>query len=150
MPEITPHPDSARILQVGRNLTDVFRGFLPGIQFLLLDRDGSFHCAFRTLLANAGIRCVRTPPQSPNCNAHIDRFHRSFKREVADRMIFLGEEHLRSTIDEYLAYYHRERNHQGLAGRIIEPSAEVGSLEGQVRHRERLGGLLNYYYRDAT
>jgi hypothetical protein len=40
-----------------------------------------------------------------------------------------------------------ERNYQGLANRIILP--ESGPLErtGSVRKRQRLGGMLNYYYR---
>ena len=83
-------------------------------------------------------------------SAHIERFHGSFKREVADRMIFFGERHLQKSIDEFLEYYHRERNHQGLAGKIVDPGAEIGLSEGKVRRRERLGGMLNYYYREAA
>jgi len=38
---------------------------------------------------------------------------------------------------------HRERNHQGVENRIIEP--EFGSAEkGEVGCRERRGGLLRY------
>ena len=45
--------------------------------------------------------------------------------------------------------FHRERSHQGLENRIIEP--EFGSVEkGEVGCRERLGGLLRYRYRDAA
>ena len=123
---ITPHPDAAWILQVGRNLTDAFGGFLHGKRFLIMDRDGSFRAAFRSLLEGAGVQPARTPARSPNYNAHVERFHGSFKREVANRMIFLGEDHLRRVIVEYLEYYHRERNHQGLAGRVIQPEAEIG------------------------
>ena len=65
-------------------------------------------------------------------------------------MIFFGETHLQHSIDEFLEYYHEERNHQGLDGRIIDPPKGIGSLEGEVRHRERLGGMLNHYYRDAA
>jgi len=65
-------------------------------------------------------------------------------------MIFLGEEHLRRVVAEYLEYYHRERNHQVLDGRIIQPALEVGAANGKVRRRQRLGGMLNYYYRDAA
>ena len=83
-------------------------------------------------------------------NSHLERFHGSFKREVADRMIFVGEAHLQRSIDEYLQYYHRERNHQGLAGKIVDPDAEIGSPEGKLQRRERLGGMLNYYYREAA
>ena len=52
-------------------------------------------------------------------------------------------------VGQFCDHYHRERNHQGLENRIIEP--EFGSAEeGEVNCRERLGGLLRYYYRDAA
>ena len=83
-------------------------------------------------------------------NAYIERFHRSFKTEVAERMIFFGEAHLRRAVEEYLVYYHRERNHQDLEGKIIGPEGEVNHNRGKICRRERLGGMLNYYYRDAA
>ena len=147
---ITPYPDAVWILQIGPDLTDAFSGFLLGKRFLIMDRDSSFHAAFRGLLESAGVRPVRTPARSPNCNAHLERFHGSFKREIADRMIFLGEDHLQRATAEYLEYYHRERNHQGLAGRLIDPGAEIGSSSGKICRRQRLGGMLNYYYRHAV
>ena len=147
---ITPYPDGAWMLQLGLNLTDGFTGFLREKTFLIMDRDSSFHAAFRGLLEQAGTMLVRTPPSSPNCSAHIERFHGSFKREVAHQMIFLGEAHLRRSINEYLESYHREQNRQGLAGKDIVPGPEIGSSEGKIRRRERLGGMLNYYYREAA
>jgi len=147
---ITPHPERTWMLQIGRNLTDVVSGFLRGKRYLLMDRDSSFSAAFRGLLEGAGVESIRLPAQSPNCNAYLERFHGSFKSEAADRMIFLGENHLRRVVGEYLEYYHGERNHQGLDGRIIEPRSEVGAAVGKVRRRQRLGGMLNYYYRDAA
>lgn len=49
-----------------------------------------------------------------------------------------------------LPTYHTERHHQGLGNCLIMPdSVQVGTT-GQIRRRERLGGLLNYYYRDAA
>ncbi len=110
----------------------------------------TFHATFRCLLEKAGVRPVRIPARSPNGNAHLERFHLSFKTEVAVRMIFFGEEHLQRTVNEYLVYYHSERNHQGLAGQIIELGKEIGQRQGKMRRRERLGGMLNYYYRDAA
>jgi putative transposase len=147
---ITPHPDTSWLKQIGRQLTDSFSGFLRGKKFVLMDRAGYFSEAFRNLLKQAGVRPVRVPASSPNCNAHIERFIGSFKREVNDRLIFFGEEHLRHTTREYLAYYHQERNHQGIDSRIIEPGKEVGIGDGQIRHRERLGGMLNHFYREAA
>jgi putative transposase len=111
-----------------------------------MDRDAMFHENFRRLLAAAGVRSVRTPPSAPNCNAYLERFHGSFKREAVDRLVLLGENHLRYVVDEYLVHYHEERNHQGRGGQIIEPGIEVGLVEGTIYRRERLGGIFNYYY----
>lgn len=127
-------------------------GFLRGKRYLLMDRDSSFSAAFRGLLERAGVESIRLLAQSPNCNAYayLERFHGSFKSEAADRMIFLGEDHLRRVVGEYLECYHGKRNHQRLDGRIIEPRSGVGAAVGKVRRRQRLGGMLNYYYRDAA
>jgi hypothetical protein len=62
----------------------------------------------------------------------------------------MGEASLRYTLTQYLAHYHAERNHQGLGNQLIAPGPEVSEQTGQVVHRERLGGLLSYYYREAA
>ncbi len=136
--------------QVGRNVTDVVDGFLTNARYLILDRDPLYTDAFRTLLKQAGANVVRLPPRSPNLNAYAERFVRTIKETCLDRMIFFGERSLKRAINEFLEYYHHERNHQGLGNRLIEPQREIGSSEGPVTCRERLGGLLRYYYRDAA
>ena len=65
-------------------------------------------------------------------------------------MIFFGEISLRKAIADYLAHYHYERNHQGLGNRLIESEIGVGGCNGEVECRERMGGLLRYYYREAA
>jgi len=75
---------------------------------------------------------------------------RNLKNECLNRMVFFGEKSLRRAVSEFLEHYHVERDHQGLGNRLIEPSAEVGRVNAQVRCHERLGGLLHYYYRDAA
>ncbi len=57
---------------------------------------------------------------------------------------------LRRAVREFIAHYHAERNHQGLDNRIIQPDGQVARAFGPVRSRERLGGMLRYYYRDAA
>jgi len=147
---MTPGPDDAWIRQVGRNLTDPLDGFLCEKRFCLMDRDAKFTTAFRTLLAGAGIEPVRLPPRSPNLNAWIERFMRSIKSECLDRMIFFGEDSLRRAVREYVAHYHAERNHQGLGNEIIAPVPGPTRAFGRVRCRERLGGMLRYYHREAA
>ena len=102
------------------------------------------------MLADAGVQSVKLPPRSPNLNAHAERFVRTIKESCLDRMILFGEASLRKAISEFVAHYHRERNHQGLGNRlIIAPQAEV-PIQGAIRRRSRLGGMLNYYYRQAA
>ncbi len=83
-------------------------------------------------------------------NAYLERFMRSLKSECLDRMIFFGQKSLECALGEFVEHYHSERNHQGLDNQIIGPSDEVGRGDGEVRCRERLGGMLRYYYRDAA
>ena len=136
--------------QIARNLTDPTDGFLIGKQYVLMDRDGKFCPAFRNLLKDEGAKPLRLPPRSPDLNAYIERFMRSLKSEALSRMIFFGEKSLRRAIKAYLEHYHVERNHQGLGNSLIQPGDEVGQVAGQIECRERLGGLLKYYYRDAA
>jgi hypothetical protein len=57
-----------------------------------------------------------------------------------DSMILLGERHFRRAVTEFVAHYHRERNHQGLENALIEgPPTARG---GRVHRQQRLGGLL--------
>jgi len=89
---------------------------------------------------------VRRPPRSPDLNAHAERFVRSIKEECLARMIILGEQHLRHAIEEYVAHYHGERNHQGLDNRLILDRRCAQTRQNAVACRERLGGLLKYYH----
>jgi hypothetical protein len=65
-------------------------------------------------------------------------------------MIFFGEESLRTAIQNSVAHYHSERNHQGLANQLISPEPGHLSNTGEVQRGQRLGGMLNYYYRAAA
>jgi transposase InsO family protein len=147
---ITPEPDSAFMMQVGRNLTDPFDGFLRGKRFLIMDRDKKYTEEFRELLKGAGTQIVRLPARSPNLNAYAERFILSIKSECLERMVFFGEQSLRRAIAAYVTHYHGERNHQGLGNQLIEPQGCVGSAQGSVQCRERLGGMFKYYYREAA
>ena len=102
------------------------------------------------LLKDSGTNPVRLPARSPNLNAFAERFVLSIKSECLNKIIPLGEKHLRLAIKEYMEHYHIERNHQGLESGIIIADDNVGRSKGDIKSRSRLGGLLNYYYRDAA
>ncbi len=145
---IAPIPDGLWMEQVARNLIDGFSGFLREKRFLIHDRDPLFTRGFRKLLQSAGVTSVRLPPRSPNLNAFAERFVLSIKSECLSRLVILGERHLRRAIAEYVEHYHYERTHQGLGNRLIEGVPERKA--SRVVRRERLGGLLNQYYREPA
>jgi hypothetical protein len=64
-------------------------------------------------------------------------------------MIWFGEEALRKGIQEFVLHYHHERNHQGVGNRLILSERAHADASGTVLRRERLGRMLNYYYRAA-
>jgi hypothetical protein len=146
----TPSSHDQWMSRMAINLTDCVDGFLLGKRYVLMDRDAKFSAAFRNILAAADIKSVRLPPQSPNLNAHLERFFGSLKSKCLNRMIFIGEESLRRAVRHFLAHHHEERTHQGLGNRPISPGKEAGRTAGAIERRERLGALLQYYHRRAA
>ena len=136
--------------QVGRNLTDGVDGFLKGMRYVIHDRDPLFTREFRDLVRAAGVDCIRLPAHSPNLNAYAERFVLSIKSECLNKLVLLGEQHLCRAISEFVEHYHLERNHQGLDHRLLTAPTPPSNDGAPMVRRERLGGILNYYYRSAA
>ena len=146
---ITCQPGEAWMRNMARHLTHGFDGFLLGKRYLILDRDPLFSKRFRDILRGSGVEPLRLPARSPNLNAYAERFVLSLKSECLDKIVPLGERHLRHAINEYVTHYHRERHHQAFGSSIITPE-NLPAADGAIRRRERLGGILNHYYREAA
>jgi putative transposase len=147
------NPDGAWMMQIARNLVDLEDGFLRNATHLIHDRDPLFTKAWVELLKSSGVKSVRIPASSPNCNPYAERFVRTIRNECLEHFVIFGERHLRHLLREYLAHYMRERFHQGLGGRLIVPrtaSENDNSASDGIRCRSRLGGLLNFYQREAA
>src|SRR5947209_14366425 len=123
---IANKPDGLWMDQIARNLTDAVDGFFLGKRYLIHDRDPLYTREFLSILAEARIESVKLPPRSPNLNAHAERFVRTIKEDCLERMIFFGEQSLRTAVREFGAHYHGERNHQGLDNRLITPYKTIG------------------------
>jgi transposase InsO family protein len=147
---ITTHPHESWMLQIARNLTDAEQGALYGKSHLIIDRDRKYSAQFRRLIAEARTAVIRLPPRSPNLNAYAERFVRSIKEECLNRMILVGQGSLRRAIDEFMSHYHLERNHQGLGNQLIREPVRNERADGPVHRRQRLGGMLSFYYRAAV
>jgi len=147
----TPYPDQEWMEQQARNMTMEEWGCLRGCRYLLHDRDAKFCESFRELIESGSVKPLRLPARSPNLNSYAERWVRSVKEECLAKLILLGEASLRRALQQYLLYYHEERNHQGKGNRILFPlRTEARRDAGAVRCRERLGGLLKYYERQAA
>ncbi len=147
---VVRQPLGAWMKQVARNLTDSVDGFLRGMRYLIHDRDPLFTREFRDLLRAAGVECLKLPAHSPNLNAYAERFVLSIKSECLNKLVLLGERHLRWAVSEFVEHYHLERNHQGLDNRLLTAPVSSANDNGPVERRERLGGLLSHYYRRAA
>jgi len=146
---ITNQPCGTWMQRIGRDLTG-WDGFLEGMRYLIMDRDPLYTEAFRRLLRESGVKPLRLPVRSPNLNAFAERWILSIRREALDRMVILGERHLKLVVAQFVAHYHRERHHQGLGGQLIAPRPEDVGGEGEVKCLQRLGGMLRYYHREAA
>jgi transposase InsO family protein len=145
----TLQPDSDLVVQAVRGLL-AEAGSLQGEgRILICDRDPKWTHAMEELLTAAGVRVVRTPAAAPNCNAHAERFVRSIKEECLERIVPVGEWHLQRAIRDFVEHYHAERNHQGIGNALIE-RPPMQRTTGPVRCRQRVGGILRYYYRAAA
>jgi putative transposase len=145
----TTSPNAHWIRRAARQLVDAVDGFALGKTHLIIDRDTKYGDAFRETLSSAGVKIVLCPPRVPQCNAYAERFVRSIKEECLNRLVFLSEEHLRTTISVFIGHYRQRRNHQGMENRLIEPLEFLPKV-GRIRCQKQLGGMLNYYYREAA
>lgn len=145
---LTSHPNATWMRQVATDLTKP-GGFLEGQQFLIHDRDSKYCRTFRTIIESTGVKTVRLPPRSPDLNAHAERWIGSCRRECLSGFIVISETALKRIISEFLNHYHHERNHQGVGNQLLFPGDDL-SDHGPIVTRERLGGKLKYYYREAA
>jgi len=116
---------------------------------LFHDRDPLFKAEFLETLGTGGVKSVKLAPRSPNLNAPAGHFVRTIKESSLERMILFVEGSLRTALHEFVAHCQRKRNHIGLGNRLtIEQALGVGD-SGTIQFRQRLGGMLNYYYREV-
>ena len=147
---LTVHPNEAWMKQIARNATMEDCGVLRDCRYLLHDRDTKFTRSFRAILASGRIEPLALPARSPNLNAYAERWVRSVKEECLSKVILFGERSLRRALSNYVDHFHAERNHQGKGNVLLFPRPNDRQREGPVRCRDRLGGLLRYYHREAA
>ncbi len=152
-PGVTLHPNEMWMKQIARNVTTDEWRFLENRRYLLHDRDSKFSRSFRRIIESGHVTRISLPARSPNSNAYAERWVMSVKDECLSKLILFGEASMRRALREYLVHYHQERNHQGRGNIRLFPATTKRAAavdEPPVRCRERLGGLLKYYHREAA
>ncbi len=143
---VTANPDGAWTTQQARNLLLGLGERAAGFSYLVRDRAGQFTAAFDAVLADAGIAVVKIPPRSPRANAYAERFVRTARTELTDRMLIFGEHHLRRVLAEYARHYNCHRPHRARQLRPPRPEGPVPAVPARrITRRAVLGGLLHEY-----
>jgi putative transposase len=145
----TTNPSGAWVTQQARNLS--FTGLFERVRFLIHDRDGKFAAAFDEVFRSEGIKVIHTPIRAPQANAYAERFVRTVRAECLDWLLILGRRHLGTVLRIYTAHYNGERPHRGLSLLSPDPTnADPPASHGEIKRRDRLGGLIHEYHRAAA
>jgi putative transposase len=147
---ITQHPTADWVVQVARSLASDLQETGHSFRHLIRDRDTKFSGAFDAVFASIGIQIVLTAPQTPQMNAFAEGWIGSLRRECTDRILITGEHHLQHVLDAYVTHHNAGRSHQGDRMLLRAPEDEPNMTPfpariDKIRHRQRLGGLLNEY-----
>ena len=150
---MTANPDSGWVAQQARNLMLVLGDQGRQVRFLLRDRDAKFTCSFDDVFRSEGAEVLRTPVQAPNANAYAERWIRSVRAECLDWLLIVGRGHLEQVLRVYAAHYNTHRPHRALGLEPPVPRAASTAItrdQRRVDRRDRLGGLLHEYHRQAA
>jgi transposase InsO family protein len=135
---VTTNPTGDWTVQQARNLALTLGERFEDIRFLVRDRGSNFTASFDAVFQAAGTRIVRTAVQAPRMNAICERLVGTLRRELLDRVLILGEGHLRAILGEYQVHYNRARPHQGIAQRVPDGEHDGGHLVVADLDRRRI------------
>src|ERR1035438_4872626 len=153
---VTAHPTGDWTVQQARNLALTLDERFGAIKFLIRDRGSNFTASFDAVFEATGARILRSAVQAPRMNAICERLAGTLRREILDRVLILGEAHLRAVLTDYQAHYNTARPHQGIAQRVPDddrapPRATVTTEVDaqQIDRKPVLSGLINEYLHAA-
>ena len=154
LPGVTRHPAGQWATQLARNLAGELEQAGARYTCLIRDRDTKFTTVFDVVFASIGVTVLPIAPQAPKMNSYAERFVRTVRAECTDRMLIMGERHLRAILSEYIGHYNTGRSHQGhgMGLRAPDDAPDVIACPGpatRIRRRTRLAGLINEYRKAA-
>ena len=117
---------------------------------MIRDRGSNFTASFDAVFQATGARILRSAVRVPRMNAICERMVGTLRRELLDRVLILGERHLRAVLTEYQTRYNTARPHQGIGQSVPDerdaPRATMIDVDSErIRRKPVLGGLINEY-----
>jgi putative transposase len=147
---VTTNPDGRWTTQQIRNLMMDLGDRATQFRFLVRDRAGQFTTSFDAVLADVGIQAVRIPPRCPRANCFAERFVRTLRTELTNRMLIFSQRHLLVVLAEYVRQYNSRRPHRACDLHPPRPTHPVADLSREhITRRPVLGALINEYERAA-
>jgi putative transposase len=148
---VTAHPTGEWTTQQARNLAISMDRRFEEFRFLIRDRGSNFTRSFDAVFEATGTTILGTAVRAPRMNATCERLIGTLRRELLDRVLILGQAHLRAVLTEYQAHYNTGRPHQGIAQRVPDrPRVTAASLDARrIRRKPTLSGLINEYTQAA-
>src|SRR5712692_8748084 len=141
---VTANPTGEWTVQQARNLALSLDERFEDIKFVIRDRGSNFTRSFDAVFEATGARILRTAVQAPRMNAICERLVGTLRRELLDRVLIVGEAHLRAVLAGYQAHYNTARPHQGIAQRVPDderdthPATVTGVDIRQIRRNPSL------------
>jgi transposase InsO family protein len=139
--EVTRHPTAEWL---ARQITEAFP-WVSAPTYLVRDNDRAYGHVFRRRVMAMGIRDRPISPASPWQNGHMERLIGTLRRECLDRMLILGEAHLRRILTLYVSYYNDSRTHLSL--HKDTPRGRTIQRYGNITATPVLSGLHHRYGR---
>lgn len=154
MSPCTAKPNAAWAAQQARKFLMHAEDMNLSPEILIHDRDTKFTKEFDNIVRSSGCKIQKTPIQSPNLQAHVERVVQTIKQEVLNEFVVVSEKHLNHICRESRTWYNDERGHsarENLSPSWIEPPETISTIKlADVGCSTRLGGLLKHDWKRAA
>ena len=117
---------------------------------MIHDRDGVYGQWLPNVLMQFGCTSFKTSPKSPWENPYVERFNRSIKEEIFNRLVISDNDTVKAFCNSYQDYYNRKRPYQGIGGvtpllpeRTVDKKPDIDNLK--VVKLMELNGLATHF-----